>query len=102
LAEGLSVKHYIALIHKDPDSAYGVSFPDVPGVVASAASLDAALEEARRALAFAVEDWGELSGAAFPAPRSLDALRNDSRLREDFADAVVAAIPLQTTLNEAA
>ena len=24
--------HYIALIHKDPDSSYGVSFPDLPGV----------------------------------------------------------------------
>lgn len=23
--------HYIALIHKDADSGYGVSFPDVPG-----------------------------------------------------------------------
>jgi antitoxin HicB len=23
--------HYIALIHKDADSCYGVSFPDVPG-----------------------------------------------------------------------
>jgi antitoxin HicB len=24
--------HYIALIHKDTDNCYGVSFPDVPGV----------------------------------------------------------------------
>jgi antitoxin HicB len=96
------VTHYIALIHKDPESAYGVSFPDVPGVIASAASLDAALEEARHALAFAAEDWSELSGDAFPKPRSLDALRNDFRFREDSADAVVAAIPLETALGEAA
>ena len=26
--------HYIALIHKEADSGYGVSFPDVPGVIA--------------------------------------------------------------------
>jgi hypothetical protein len=27
--------HYIALIHKDTDSCYGVSFPGVPGVFAA-------------------------------------------------------------------
>ena len=28
-----AMAHYIALIHKDADSCYGVSFPDVPGVL---------------------------------------------------------------------
>ena len=28
--------YYIALIHKQPDSCYGVSFPDVPGVTTAA------------------------------------------------------------------
>jgi predicted RNase H-like HicB family nuclease len=27
------MRNYIALIHKDADSDYGVSFPDFPGVV---------------------------------------------------------------------
>jgi antitoxin HicB len=49
--------HYIALIHKDRDSIYGVSFPDVPGVITAADTLDAALSEAAEALAFAAEDW---------------------------------------------
>ena len=94
--------HYIAVIHKEPDSAYGVSFPDVPGVIASAASLDADLSEAREALAFAAEDWAKLSGAAFPKPRTLDALRKDTQFQETAVDAVVAAIPLDTDLVQAA
>ena len=38
--------HYIALIHKDADSGYGVSFPDVPGVIAGADTLDDAIAQA--------------------------------------------------------
>ena len=85
--------HYIALIHKDPESSYGVSFPDVPGVITTADSLDDAIDKASEALAFAAEDWEVLTGSPFPAPRSLDALRADPDLRADFADVVVAAIP---------
>jgi predicted RNase H-like HicB family nuclease len=96
------VKHYIAVIHKEADSAFGVSFPDVPGVIASAASLDAALADAREALAFAAEDWSSLVGTPFPLPRTLDALQGDSLFRERAMGAVVAAIPLDTTLGQAA
>jgi predicted RNase H-like HicB family nuclease len=96
------VRHYIAVIHKEPGSVYGVSFPDVPGVIASAASLDTALVEAREALAFAAEDWTSLAGKPFPQPRTLDALRRDAEFRERSTDAVVAAIPLDADLGQAA
>jgi predicted RNase H-like HicB family nuclease len=96
------VKHYIAVIHKEEDSAFGVSFPDVPGVIASAASLDRALAEAREALAFAAEDWAKLTGEAFPPPRTLDVLRADARFREAAGDGVVAAIPLDLAFGAAA
>ncbi len=96
------MKHYIALIHKEADSAYGVSFPDVPGVIASAGSLDGALAEAREALAFAAEDWTSLSGTKFPLPRTLDTLHRDPGFREKSADAVVAAVPLETRVGRAA
>jgi predicted RNase H-like HicB family nuclease len=80
--------HYIALIHKDPDSGYGVSFPDVPGVIATADTLDEAISEAAAVLAFAFEDWpGEQ-----PVPRTLDALRDDPQFQEDAANAVIAVI----------
>ena len=80
--------HFIALIHKDADSGYGVSFPDVPGVIAVADTLDDAIAEGAAVLAFALEDWqGDR-----PAPRTLETLRDDSVFRAASADAIVTAI----------
>ena len=90
--------HYIALIHKEPDSGYGVSFPDVPGVIAVADTLDEALHEAGVALGFAFEDWqGDR-----PTRRSLDDLREDAEFLELSADAVVAAVAPADGMAEAA
>lgn len=86
--------HYIALIHKEGGSVYGVSFPDLPGVTAAADSLDEAMRAAADVLAFAAEDWREIHGHAFPAPRTIDAIRDDATLAEDLANAVVAAVPM--------
>jgi antitoxin HicB len=97
-----TVTHYIAVIHKDRDSIYGVSFPDVPGVIAAADTLDTALSEAAEALAFAAEDWETQSGSPFPRPRSLDALRDDPQFVASASNAVVAAVPLSTTVGQAA
>jgi predicted RNase H-like HicB family nuclease len=89
--------HYIALIHKDPDSGYGVSFPDLLGVTTVADTLEDALREASAALAFALEDWPD--GA--PRPRTLDALRTDPVFLDWSADAVIAAVT-PTPIAEAA
>jgi predicted RNase H-like HicB family nuclease len=80
--------HYIALIHKDADSAYGVSFADVPGVIAAGDTIDIAIAEASAALAFAFEDWA----GPLPKARSLEELRTDPDFTEGAKDAVVAAI----------
>jgi antitoxin HicB len=45
--------HYIALIHKQPDSCYGASFPDVPGVTTAGDTIDAAIQKAAEVLEFA-------------------------------------------------
>jgi predicted RNase H-like HicB family nuclease len=90
--------HYIALIHKEADSGYGVSFPDVPGVIAVADTLDDALREASVALGFAFEDWQ----GTRPASRSLDELRRDGDFLRDSADAVVAAIAPAPDMADAA
>ncbi len=94
--------HYIAIISKEQGSLYGVSFPDVPGVIAAAESLDAALAEAAEALAFAAEDWEELTGSPFPSPRTLDALQADAEFASMADNAVVAAVPLTTGVGAAA
>jgi len=90
--------HYIALIHKDPDSGYGVSFPDVPGITTVADTLDDAIAEAAAVLAFAFEDWpGER-----PRPRTLETLRQDAAFQADASDAVVAVVRPSSTYYDAA
>lgn len=96
------MRHYIALIHKGAESGYGVSFPDIPGVVAVADTLDQALIEAGEALAFAADGWREDTAKPFPRPRTLEELRNDSEFLEEAEDAVVAAVPFAEKIGEAA
>lgn len=90
--------HYIALIHREAGSGYGVSFPDVPGVIAVADTLDDALDEAAIALGFALEDWQGQK----PVRRSLDDLRSDGAFLEMSADAVVAVVMPADAMIEAA
>lgn len=91
-------QHYIALIHKDAESGYGISFPDVPGVIAVADTLDDALREGGIALGFAFED----RQGPRPVPRTLDHLRGDPDFLDWSKDAVVAAVALASEIAQAA
>ena len=73
--------YYIALIHKDADSSYGVSFPDLPGVVTAGDSIDEAMQHAAEALEFAAEDWESNGRRACPrrAPSTSFAAMPNSR-----------------------
>jgi predicted RNase H-like HicB family nuclease len=65
------MRHYIALIHKDAASDYGVSFPDIPGVITAGSTLDEARAMAAEALAFHLEGLAQ-DGEAVPEPSSLE------------------------------
>jgi predicted RNase H-like HicB family nuclease len=93
--------HYIALIHKEADSSYGVSFPDVPGVITAGESIDEAMQKAVEVLEFAAEDWSELTGQDWPEARTIDQLRADAEFQEDSADAVIAAVPFRVKAEAA-
>jgi antitoxin HicB len=94
--------HYIALIHKESDSSFGVSFPDVPGVIAAGDSIDDAMQKAAEVLEFAAEDWENRDGSRhFPAPRTIDDLRANVDFHEAAADAVVAAVPFRVKAKAA-
>lgn len=67
------MRRYIALIHKDPHSDYGVSFPDLPGVITAGIDIENAHAMAVEALAFHLEGLAE-DGEAVPAPSSLEAI----------------------------
>jgi predicted RNase H-like HicB family nuclease len=85
--------HYIALIHKEPDGCYGVSFPDIPGLITGGDDFEDAIEQATEVLDFAAEDWTNPDGSTgFKPPSSLDELRKDPQFVEDAKDAVVARI----------
>lgn len=94
--------HYIALIHKEVDSSYGVSFPDVPGVIAAGDLIDEAMQKAAEVLEFAAEDWQNRDGSKdFPSPRSIDELRADKEFQADADDAVIAAVPFRVKAEAA-
>ena len=84
---------YIAVIHKDKTSAYGVHFPDVPGCYSAGDTLEKALSNAREALQLFAEDHTRLA-----APRDLEAIRTDQKLVEDIAQGCTFAfIPFCST-----
>ena len=93
--------HYIALIHKQANSSYGVSFPDVPGVTTAADTIDDAIQKASEVLEFAAEDWSEHTGDNFPSPRTIDDLRGDLDFQEAATDAVIAAVPFRAKAEAA-
>lgn len=89
---------YIAFVHKDPDSIYGVSFPDFPGCVAAENTLDGALRSATDALAFHVRGM-EADGDSVPEPRTADEILSDSDLAEWREGATLAYVPLVRDLG---
>ena len=78
------MRQYIGLIHKDPGSDYGVSFPDFPGVVTAGRTLDEARAMAEEALLFHVEGLAE-DGEPLPEPSTLEAVMQDPTNRDGVA-----------------
>lgn len=90
---------YIALIHKDEDSAYSVSFPDFPGCVSAGDTFDEAMAMAKEALGFHVEGMLEDS-LNIPKPSTFESIRadKDAWWAEDLDDAEIARVPLLTNI----
>ncbi|MCK5385389.1 MAG: type II toxin-antitoxin system HicB family antitoxin [Alphaproteobacteria bacterium] len=72
---------YVAILHKEDKSDYGVSFPDFPGCVTAGRTLDEAKDMAAEVLVFHIEGLRE-DGECLPAPSNLD----DIAKNPDFAD----------------
>jgi predicted RNase H-like HicB family nuclease len=65
------IKKYPALVHKEKDSEYGVSFPDFPGCITAGKTQDEAQKLAEEALRFHVE--GMLAdGDSIPEPLAFE------------------------------
>ncbi len=87
------MKHYIALIHKEPGSDYGVSFPDFPGCVTAGEDLDEARAMAAEALDLHIEGMRE-AGDVIPEPSRLEAIMADPANRSGVA-ALIPSTPAE-------
>jgi predicted RNase H-like HicB family nuclease/outer membrane murein-binding lipoprotein Lpp len=99
------MRQYIALIHKDPDSDYGVSFPDLPGCVTAGVDLDDARRMAEEALALHLAGMAE-DEEPIPEPSSLEAVMAERENRDAVAilvkapPAMAKAVRVNMTLPE--
>lgn len=78
---------YVALLRKQPDSDYGVDFPDFPGCITAGETLEDARRMALGALQFHIEGMMD-DGEPVPAPSRLDQIMADA----DHRDAVAVLI----------
>lgn len=82
---------YIAVVHKDPSSDYGVSFPDFPGCITAGDSIDNVKDLSIEVLSGHIKIMKEF-GEKIPTPSKLDDIVADP----DYFDVVaflVVSIP---------
>ncbi len=84
---------YYAVVHKDPDSAYGISFPDLPGCFSAADEAGDVLPNAIQAVEFYLEDATDGR-----APRSFEDVKRE--VSEELAEgAFLLAVPYVRILS---
>lgn len=82
------MRYYTAIIHKDEGSAYGLTFPDLPGAFAAADDWDAIPAATAEALDLWFEDMPDV------VPASLDEIRQREDVAEELAaGAVMMPVP---------
>jgi predicted RNase H-like HicB family nuclease len=84
------MKQYIAFVHKDHGSDYGVSFPDFPGCVTAGRTLEEAQRKAPEALSLHIAGMIE-DGEKLPKPSTIDDAVRDPASRGAVVAIVVPA-----------
>ena len=80
---------YIAYLHKDRKSDFGVSFPDFPGCITAGRTLEEARRRAAEALSFHIAEMIE-DGEKIPNPSTIDDVAGDPALKGAVAFLVLA------------
>lgn len=81
--------HYMALVHKEKNSAFGVQFPDVPGCFSAADEMDDLVANATEALSLWAEDETP------PKPRSHAQIMADRAIAAELKKgAFLVSVPL--------
>jgi predicted RNase H-like HicB family nuclease len=78
---------YSIVIHKDPESNYGVTIPDLPGCFSAGETLDEALNESVEAIECHLEGL-LIDGESIPQPQPIEYHQNNP----DYADGVWAFV----------
>ena len=86
---------YIAYLHKDRKSDYGVSFPDFPGCISAGSTLEEARRMAAEALGLHIAGMRE-DGEKIPEPSTLDDLKGDPAMKDAVAFLVEVQEPEKT------
>jgi predicted RNase H-like HicB family nuclease len=86
---------YIAYLHKEKNSDFGVSFPDFPGCIAAGKTLEEARKLAVEALKLHMEGMIE-DGEALPEASTLDQLAKDPAMKGAVAFLVSVEAPEKT------
>jgi predicted RNase H-like HicB family nuclease len=90
------MKTYIARVFKDPNSSFGVTFPDLPGCYGAGDSYDEAIENAKISLREYAQTLAD-DGDDMPHPRSHSELTADASEEIEFkAAAFIIEVPLFT------
>lgn len=92
------MSYYIALIHKERKSDFGVSFPDFPGCVTAGSTLDEAFDMAVEALSGHIETMTE-AGEGIPSPSSMDEVMANPENRDGVAVLVPAPEPSERAMR---
>jgi predicted RNase H-like HicB family nuclease len=75
---------YIAYLHKDRKSDFGVSFPDFPGCITAGKTLEESRRNAEEALALHISGMIE-DGEIIPEPSTLDDIADDPAKKDAVA-----------------
>ncbi len=84
-------------IHKDPDTCYGVTVPDLPGCFSAGSTIDEAMLISREAIALYFESIIE-DGLEMPTPSDIETLRANL----DYADAIWAVVNVDLDASQRA
>ena len=84
------MSNYIAVVHKDSVSDYGVSFPDFPGCITGGKSIDKVKDLSNEALSGHIQTMIEF-GEKIPNPTKLDDIVADQDYSTAIAFFVVSA-----------
>jgi predicted RNase H-like HicB family nuclease len=87
---------YIAILHQEGDSDFGVSFPDFPGCVTAGTTLNEAKNLAKEALVEHIQILREMD-EPIPVPSSLDSIKQKREHKDGLA--FLVEIPSQKAVR---